>query len=710
MSDGGIVPEGVPEAASVPNLVTSLSNKLRDGSYECPVCIDPIVHDQPRWSCSVCFGLGHLPCIVFWAQTQIEQAAAAIRNGSSVPAAAPGGLAHNEGFRCPLCQNINRIETTAEGYYCFCRKTAEPKYDPLLVPGSCGQECGRRLGKPKRAKAADGTTEIEYLCNHTCSMQCHPGPCPECPKSRLQECYCGASEKVVGCGSDIFGYECGEVCGRELNCGKHFCANPCHSGPCAPCEKIEVLPCFCGAQTEARVCSTAKGYTCGGRCPKKLSCGVHSCDRRCHDGPCPECERSPKKVHRCPCTKTPLWQLHSMNADLPARTSCIDPIPTCDQVCGAPLGCLEHYCQRTCHDDHPGVVSDAGASAPPTDVPVALLKKVAEFTKCPPCLELVTIRCRCGSLPKKQQLCFFQYIPKELWKPIMDVVIKVGLGPESDPAAKGSMWGRIYVPTAKEKDKLTKGFLRDFPFVCEKYCNKPLSCGKHQCEEICCPHARSDDYEVAMYGGGAAASASGGGAHVCMKICKKKASCGIHTCGQLCHSGPCPPCQEFATSPLYCRCRKSVIDPPVPCGTKAPKCNHPCSVPRPCGHPANHACHPDQPAAAAMSTGPTSSAAASSSTMLHQTLPTRDPSDPTVVAGCPPCVFPVEKRCPSHNTVLPYFQACYLGNTISCGKKCNKMLGCCGVRCQHTCHPGDCKHLCLNKNPTLDSVVGGRRK
>lgn len=36
---------------------------------------------------------------------------------------------------------------------------------------------------------------------------------------------------------DIF--KCSSVCERQLNCGKHFCKEVCHDGPCEPC--IEVI-------------------------------------------------------------------------------------------------------------------------------------------------------------------------------------------------------------------------------------------------------------------------------------------------------------------------------------------------------------------------------------------------------------------------------------------------------------------------------------
>jgi hypothetical protein len=32
-------------------------------------------------------------------------------------------------------------------------------------------------------------------------------------------------------------HSCGEICGKERNC-EHKCKDPCHPGPCSPCETI----------------------------------------------------------------------------------------------------------------------------------------------------------------------------------------------------------------------------------------------------------------------------------------------------------------------------------------------------------------------------------------------------------------------------------------------------------------------------------------
>lgn len=63
----------------------------------------------------------------------------------------------------PKCRTEYQQKDCPTKYICFCGKEANPKFDPWLVPHSCGQTCGRNL-KPE--------------CGHTCLLLCHPGECP----------------------------------------------------------------------------------------------------------------------------------------------------------------------------------------------------------------------------------------------------------------------------------------------------------------------------------------------------------------------------------------------------------------------------------------------------------------------------------------------------------------------------------------------------
>jgi transcriptional repressor NF-X1 len=552
----------------VPELSAALAEKLRSNQCECVVCTEAVGRRDRLWSCRLCFGIFHLPCIVYWANTQYEQQRAEAQRKQF-----SGSV--GELFRCPLCQGSNPAASTGR-YLCFCGHTEDPAVDPSLLPGSCGQPCSKR--------------RADVCCSHPCSLPCHPGPCPACAFVRMQACYCGASEKSVGCSSGSCGYECGEVCGKELGCGRHYCERRCHEGPCLPCTAEAAQQCFCGASSRVADCSRDSRYACGGVCRKKRDCGEHECGNRCHDGQCNVCLRLPARVHTCPCGKVSLWKMHFENPQLTSRETCAAPIPTCGQRCGLPLPC-GHECEGLCHDT----------------------------AACPPCCRIEPFACRCG-VSTRQLPCFTQYLPQPEWA----------------DAAKAAKINERLLP-------------EQFPPLCQRKCNRKKTCGRHACETVCCDNTEE---------------------HVCMQVCRKKAPCGVHECGQLCHRGPCPPCLNSSFDRLFCRCRRTFIEPPVPCGTLPPNCNHPCVVPRPCGHPANHPCH--------------------------------------FAGDCPPCVVSIPKRCGSHDTPFMYPVPCS-SMAPSCGKRCAKALTCCGAACEKMCHPGACQHDCKQLFPDLGGAGGAKK-
>ncbi|GJY11920.1 NF-X1-type zinc finger protein NFXL1 [Tanacetum coccineum] len=179
----------------------------------------------------------------------------------------------------------------------------------------------------------------------------------------------------------------------------------------------------------------------------------------------------------------------------------------------------------------------------------------------------------------------------------------------------------------------------DTSFKCDKPCGRKKNCGRHRCSDKCCPLSNSKN----------SAATQGWDPHLCSKPCEKKLRCGQHDCETLCHSGHCPPCQETIFTDLTCACGRSLIPPPLTCGTPPPSCQYPCSVPQPCGHPSSHSCH---------------------------------------FGDCPPCSVPIPKECIGGHVVL---------RNIPCGSKdirCNKLCGKtrqCGMHtCLRTCHPSPC--------------------
>lgn len=89
----------------------------------------------------------------------------------------------------------------------------------------------------------------------------------------------------------------------------------------------------------------------------------------------------------------------------------------------------------------------------------------------------------------------------------------------------------------------------------------------------------------------------------------------------------------------------------MPCGTKRPICERPCSREHPCNHPVQHNCHSAQ--------------------------------------TCPPCMILTTKSCHGKHEqrkTIPCSQ-----DDFSCGMPCNKPLGCKRHNCIKICHAGVCE-------------------
>lgn len=540
--------EEVLESNVVPQLVQEIQDKLTKGAVECMICYDMVRRSAAIWSCSSCYSIFHLNCIKKWARAPTSIDLLAEKNQ---------GL----NWRCPGCQAVQLISSKEIRYTCFCGRRQDPPTDFYLTPHSCGEPCM----KPLDRETINSSNGDENRCSHVCVLQCHPGPCPPCKAfAPPRPCPCGKKMITRRCSDQNSPLTCGQPCNRVLECGRHFCERVCHPGACDSCQFLVNASCFCKKKTELILCGdmAVKGevkeidglFSCNSLCENTLSCGNHNCGEICHPGSCGECEYLPKRIKTCYCGKTQLERV---------RENCLDPIPTCTQVCGKVLRCGIHHCKEICHEG-----------------------------ECAPCQVLVDQKCRCRS---------------------------------------SSRMVECYV-TVEQRDG----------FVCDKPCGRKKNCGRHRCSERCCPLSTSNNWSLGDWD-----------PHLCQMTCGKKLRCGQHSCESLCHSGHCPPCLETIFSDLSCACGKTVIPPPLPCGTPPPSCQHLCAVPQACGHSATHSCH---------------------------------------FGDCPPCSVPVAKECIGGHVVL---------RNIPCGSRdirCNQLCGKtrqCGMHaCARTCHPPPCDSPC----------------
>ncbi|GJN29135.1 hypothetical protein PR202_gb17330 [Eleusine coracana subsp. coracana] len=424
-------PAAVGGDGAVPQLVQEIQDKLARGAVECMICYDMVRRSAPVWSCSSCYSIFHLPCIRKWARSP-----ASVADGSAEAAA-------SSSWRCPGCQTVLTTPSRDLSYTCFCGSRREPPNDFFLTPHSCGEPCSKPLEKAEPGVKGDDAEATK--CPHVCVLQCHPGPCPPCKAfAPDRPCPCGKQIIVRRCADRSTPVTCGRPCERLLPCRRHRCEKVCHTRPCEDCSVLISARCFCGKKKETLLCGDmmVKGklseedgmFSCSEVCGHTLTCGNHVCKDMCHPGPCGECELMPGKVTTCHCGKTRLQEI---------RTSCLDPIPTCDKVCDKKLPCGVHKCKVTCHEG-----------------------------ECPPCLVRVEQRCRCSSSSRMVEC---HMISKEEFLCNKPCGHKKNCGrhrcsecccPLSKPLAhhEGSDWD---------------------PHLCQLTCGKKLRCGKHTCQLLC---------------------------------------------------------------------------------------------------------------------------------------------------------------------------------------------------------------------------------
>lgn len=581
---GARAPKRRGSRSTAKDLPSRIHEDIDNSQYECAICTNEVQRNSRIWSCKTCWTVFHLSCIKKWATAKKEEQQQQRQSGDDTSSSQ---------WRCPGCNLPQHV--TPKTFTCWCEKESDPRSLPGLPPFSCGQTCSREQQLPR--------------CPHRCQELCHAGPCPPCPNmGPTQICFCGRETITKRCIDTDYerGWSCGAVCGELMPCGEHYCDRPCHEGLCGACEELVDAKCYCGKVTKQMFCcdqgeekrsyldSTHSQqelqesgstdpwigtFDCKQVCGRPYDCGSHTCESICHslDATTPHCPRSPDIITHCPCGKTPLHEITPGSV----RTSCEDPIPSCDKLCLNTLAC-GHECQQVCHTGD-----------------------------CLPCMQIVKINCRCGRTTSST-ICH--------------------QGSEEPPQ-------------------------------CMRICRATLNCGRHQCDERCCSGEKKaserlskkksrglnvsqrpvhEDFEAE---------------HICTRQCGRNLKCGNHECQDLCHRGPCGSCREAIFDDISCHCGRTVLQSPLPCGTKPPPCRYECERPKACGHPqVPHNCHMDD-------------------------------------ESCPKCPFLTIKSCLCGKHQMKN-QPCWL-TEVRCGEICGMKLKSCGVHnCRKQCHrPRDCEDV-----------------
>jgi len=103
------------------NISTRIHREIASGSYECLVCFSNLTRKAKVWNCKCCWTVFHLDCVKKWAKQGLEQTPAA-----------PIGADFSPTWRCPACNNHEKVVPAA--YSCWCEKEVQPEPTNFLPP------------------------------------------------------------------------------------------------------------------------------------------------------------------------------------------------------------------------------------------------------------------------------------------------------------------------------------------------------------------------------------------------------------------------------------------------------------------------------------------------------------------------------------------------------------------------------------------------
>ena len=468
----------------------------------------------------------------------------------------------------------------------------EKEVDPRPISGLPPHSCGQTCGKLR---------SIPKKCPHPCELLCHAGPCLPCTHSGpVQSCFCGKKSMSRRCVDTDYdtGWGCGEICGDLMPCGEHYCQQFCHEGLCGACEVTVDGRCYCGKVSKPVICcergdekeSKKVSYSNEGKEKIEEWTGNFDCGGTCDRSF--DCGK-----HICD------MQCHPQELNSPHCPRSPDVISHCP--CGKThLDTISDKPRQTCDDPIPNCEKECLKTLPCGHS----CQQICHAGQCLPCLRTVSISCRCG-------------------RTTYSTVCHQGV---------------------------------EEPPQCMRICKVTLNCGRHECGEHCCPGEKRATERQALKRKlrplGAAPRLDDGfeAEHICMRLCGRTLKCGNHPCPELCHKGPCGSCREAIFDEISCNCGRTVLQPPLPCGTTPPPCRFECERSKNCGHPQiPHNCHSDE-------------------------------------ETCPKCPFLVEKPCMCGKKALKN-QPCWLAD-VRCGEICGRKLRCGSHFCHKPCHrPGECE-------------------
>lgn len=530
------------------SLALTIIQEIEEGVYVCLVCTCEIDRTSQVWSCKSCYRVYDLDCIKDWASRGLSTTTAKC-------------------WRCPACSTEHK--KLPSEFTCWCGRVKNPRAD-ALIPFSCGSPCNKKY----------------TLCVHSCSAVCHPGKHPECGAlGPVMKCRCGKHEQQLPCLATPYetGWSCGEPCDHVV-CGMgHKCQQgSCHSGFCDPCKQYVEARCYCGhkkekvrcAELDPRRCREVDdrshefygAYSCSATVKNFFDCGVHYDEVKCMPLPAERktCKYAPDRVHTCYCGKMEVSKLQ--------RTSCEDPIPECDAVCGKELvcGCT---CLAKCHSGPCECFNIKQAKCSCEMASYLVSCKSLQMGFQPKCHHRCNATLSCKRHLHRQECCAFE---------------QVALSRERENRRNRRDNIRV--------DYNEQLMAMEPVHICTQPCNRLKECGVHRCEALChagkcgvCLESDSTDLVCDCGKTVVPAPVRCGTKLDCQQPCLRRLPCGHKSMVHKCHGDEknCPNCTEPVTK--RCNCGEKEVKN-IPCSVKSVSCSKICKEKIECGHPCNRAC------------------------------------------------------------------------------------------------------------------------
>ena len=519
----------IPSNILIPEHTTDLITILLQNKLDCVICNESITSPQETWSCSICYTIIHLSCITEW----IKQQTGEPLRSPQQPSKKPQPLLE---FKCPHCKNEYKL-TEYPIYDCYCKKyysalkKRNKQLDIELIPHGCGLSCGHAV------------------CKHIqrCPLPCHPGPHVQCRVIEEISCHCGKSSKKVPCTIGMEeSFSCGNICGKELNCGKpdHTCKAICHEGSCEQFLK------------------KGKCYNCIAESKQKLLTFLQ--------------ELQTKLRHEC-------YEARHLNTFAQTLT---------DYIFNGTYPCGEHFTDAKTETNLKFLLRLMQISGD------KLLDNIKTFI--PICQAQVNNNCNCRSKSSITE-CFKLNYPEDLLDFIG--VVKEKEQEQCTKVCKTLKNCKVHKcerVCCELRDVRIKNYSTEDPcgyHLCMLLCNKALPCGLHKCENYChrgackpCAYIIHDEVLYCTCKKTKLEPPYVCGSKVdCQFMCSLPRSC-EHPCTLKCHEGACPPCEELTFK--HCRCKRTVIND-VKCGNSSELlCTTKCEEMLPCGvHFCDLKCH-----------------------------------------------------------------------------------------------------------------------